>query len=95
MIRGERWNCENERYEIFIVPYLLGQYRIQICDKTNLVDGLPDIIREMCTYQEQTKTRVVKELVESEDPLIAAETYAKPYNCEGLGARIRLDNQSR
>ncbi len=94
-MKFERLTCKNDRYEIFIVPYTFDQYRIQICDNTILVDDLPNIIREMCTYQETTKIKVVKDLIESEDPLITADTYAKPYNCEGRGGRIRLDNQSK
>lgn len=82
--------CAHVDYGVVVYPYALGQFRIQIVDANNAFN----VHREMCTYKWDTARSTVTQLIESDDPLGTAETFATPWNCEYKGGRIRLDNSS-
>jgi hypothetical protein len=87
----------NPRFTILVYHYLLGQFRIQITD-TELQDetapeGHGSIVQEMCTYRTRKLAEVITLLRYSPDPLQLARTWAKPFNCDFHGGRIKLDNQ--
>lgn len=87
---------KNPRYSIAVWAYMLGQYRIQLEDHHNPTyapQGHGDIIRELCTYQKSRMELTVEAFRISEDPPAYAESLVKPWNCEGPGGRIRLDNK--
>ena len=85
----------NQRYAVQVMPYAFGQYRLQLLDTARpdcLWPDLPSIVREACTYHAVTMAGRVAELIASADPEATMERWAAPYNCEGKGERIRLDN---
>lgn len=85
----------NPKYSIRVLPYLLGQLRIQLCsDEPDIPEDKfhGQIVREICTYKHETMLKKVTELAMSEDPLKLASSWATPKNCEDLQpGRIRLD----
>lgn len=87
----------NPKYSILVHSYLGGQFRIQLT-RVDLPDsyapeGHGTIVREMCTYHRTTALAVVADLGGSDDPEKTARGYARPWNCESPGGRIRLDNK--
>ena len=85
---------KNSRYSVSVWPYLLGQFRIQLEDHQNVLmspSGHGQIIRELCTYKKHTMELTVERLRLSDEP--SAESLAFPWNCDGPGGRIRLDNR--
>ena len=85
---------ENPKYSIEVFKYLLGQFRVQL-----IFEGQEDpffccrgIVRQMCTYKHETLVTTIHNLRSSKDPEEYCEGLAKPWNCEGSGGRIRLDN---
>lgn len=87
---------KNPRYSIAVWAYLLGQYCIQIEDHSHPIyapQGHGDIVRELCTYSKSRMELTVEAFRLSDDPIIYAESLANPWNCEGPGGRIRLDNR--
>jgi len=93
--RGDE--MQNEDFTILVFHFLLGQFRIKITDlrlpDLTAPEGHGSIVQELCTYQHATLARVITELRHSPDPLELARSWAKPFNCEYRGGRIRLDNQ--
>lgn len=89
-------NMANPRYSILVWPYAFGQYRIQLTDTTRQAPFAPaghgEIIRELCTYSPETMKQVVAELRQAGDPESVCQSLARPWNCEYIGGRIRLDN---
>lgn len=89
--------CVNPRFTVLVRPYAFGQFRIQICDRAqpdpHAPYGCGSIVRELCTYRRETCSRVVFDISQSVDPPATARTYEQPWNCEGKGDRIRLDNE--
>jgi len=81
--------CEKD-YLIYVYRYAFGQFRIKICKPGN--DVLPEVLRELDTYNKATLHNVCFILSASEDPLKQAATWERSYNCESPGERIRLDN---
>ncbi len=82
-------------YRVRILPYNFGQFRIQLIDPRFpdiMSPGEGTIVREMCTYERSKANSVAVALMGARDPEEVAESYAQPYNCEGKGGRIRLDN---
>jgi hypothetical protein len=85
-------NLRHPRYCVMVYQFLLGQWRIMLCDKGAPDEGgLPGIVREMCTYDADRMTATVVRLAQSTDPEALCNSWAKPWNCEGHGGRIRLD----
>ncbi len=86
---------KDQQHTILVQPYMYGQFRIQLTDisKPDLdaPSGHGSIMRELCTYQADTMEFVCKQLQEAMDPEAVAESFAKSWNCEGPGGRIRLD----
>jgi hypothetical protein len=92
-----RGQLRSPRHSLLIRPFLFGQFRIQLTRVGNeMVPGAPagrgDIVRELCTYSRTRASIVATALRDAEDPEQRAEEFANPWNCEGPGARIRLDN---
>ena len=91
-----RYQCLNGRHFVLVQRYVLGQFRLQLCDKerpdSSGYDGA-SIVREMCTYDSRKAVEVLGELLGAADPEKAAQGFAKPWNCEHPGGRIRLDNR--
>ena len=87
----------NKYYTIGVQRYMMGQYRIQLCDlrvpDSYAPEGHGSIVQEMCTYRQPMLKSVVQKLRAAEDPLAVARGYAKPWNCEFEGGRIRLDTE--
>jgi len=87
----------NPQYSILVMPFTFGQFRIRLTDLLNpdafAPPGHASIVQDMCTYKKQTAESVLEKLKTAEDPLKAARSYAKPWNCEYEGGRIRLDNE--
>ena len=87
----------DRRRTILVRSFLAGQYRIQITDKTRPDAGAPEghgeIVQELCTYRFGTLVDALGELRSADDAVVRARTWARPWNCEGEGGRIRLDNQ--
>ncbi len=87
----------NTKYSICVYPYLMGQFRIQLCSDEEADLGPTDenhgqIVREMCTYNQATMHRKVVELAMSNDPEKLARSWATEKNCEDPErGRIRLD----
>ncbi len=94
-IRAEK--MVNKYYTIGVQRYALGQFRIQLMDLRQPDSYAPEghgaIVQEMCTYQQPTMKSVIEKLRGAKDPLEVARSYAKPWNCEFEGGRIRLDNK--
>lgn len=88
---------QNPNYTVLVRNYMLGQFRIQLTDVRRTDPRAPkghgQIVQEMCTYRSSTCATTVASLRNSEDPLKLARSWAKPYNCETKGGRIRLDNR--
>lgn len=89
--------CADGRHTLLVVPFLLGQFRIQITDleqpDRHAPEGHGSIVRELCTYQIDRLSEVLDELEAAADPLAQACTYERPWNCKYAGDRIRLDNE--
>lgn len=93
LMRAEHWDGN---YIVLVQPYLLGQFRIQLCDKRKPDPWAPkdgQIVREMCTYDGPKATEIIATLVTCDDPEAYCESLSKPWNCEHPGGRIRLDNK--
>lgn len=90
--------CKNRRYTVLLRRYLARQLRIQVTDLDRPDNSAPaghgSIVRELCTYRPDTAVAVILNLVTAIDPEEIAQRYARPWNCEGPGLRIRLDNRS-
>ena len=82
----------NKDYAVQVWPYLFGQFRIQLFQRST-PDGEGGLVREMCTHQSETTVKISLDLKQSPDPEAFCESLARPWNCEGPGARIRLDSQ--
>ena len=81
--------CTAPGYTVVIWRYLQGQYRIQLWRGP---DDPPEICRELCTYNQAKADEVADLLRDAPDPEAWCEALARPWNCEGPGGRIRLDN---
>jgi len=85
----------NGNYTVLVRPYTFGQFRIQLTDLRITDDYAPSghgaIVREMCTYKQDTMEKITSGLAQARDPEVYAESLVKPGNCEGPGGRIRLD----
>lgn len=87
----------NPKYSVLVLPYLFGQFRIQITD-TEIPDkyavpGHGAILREMCTYNVDKMLDVVDSITNAADPLGLIKSLETPRNCEWPSGRIRLDNE--
>lgn len=86
----------NSGFGVLVRPYLLGQFRIQLCSASR--DSAPGgrsylrIVRECCTYQPCRMAETVEALRTADDPEALLVALERPWNCEGAGKRIRLDN---
>lgn len=87
---------KNPDYTVLVHGYFLGQFRIQLTDRTLPAPGAPeghgDIVRELCTYKPEIMEQTLAELAAAADPPSYCESKARPWNCEYPGGRIRLDN---
>jgi hypothetical protein len=79
-------------YRVEVWPYTFGQYRIMLIHGDNPHVGGPNVIRQMCTYQRAVCTDICSDLLLAADPEQYCRQLEKPWNCEGPGGRIRLDN---
>jgi hypothetical protein len=77
---------KNHDYRIMLLPYLYGQYRIQLIK----LEG-DNIVRECCTYDCLKAVQAMTALRLSDKPEALMEEWATKDNCEAPGARIRLD----
>lgn len=86
----------NRRYSLRVMPYLFGQFRLQLLDHERLEPdtGQPSIAQELCTYKRDIYTMVSSAIIMAVDPLAYCLTLANKYNCDGPGGRIRLDVDS-
>lgn len=80
--------CSNKAYSLAIRGYLWGQHRLQLMKGDD-----KHIVREACTYSSSLAGNIAMALMEADDPEAYMESLAKPWNCEGNGLRIRLDNK--
>src|SRR5947209_15029468 len=85
---------QNPRFTILVQHYLLGQFRIQLTDRDwpdrTAPAGHGSIVQEMCTYRSAKLAEVITLLRRSPDPLTLARSWARPFNCDVDGGRIRL-----
>lgn len=88
-----REQMTNQKYSVLVQPYLMGQYRIQLCNDLEVpgVEHHGEIVREMCTYSYQTAISKSSALACAKAPESLAASWATPKNCEFKGGRIRLD----
>jgi len=75
---------KNATFKLECWKYMFGQFRIQVLNRHG------GILREMCTYKAETYTRVWRELSDAEDPTILAQSWARPWNCEGPGGAHKV-----
>lgn len=89
----------NPHYTILVWPFMYGQYRIQLTDKRQpdffAPDGHGAIVQQLCTYSGPRFVETCVLLGTADDPLALARSWARPWNCESPGGRIRLDNEPR
>lgn len=89
----------NPQYSIIVYQYLLGQWRINLCESRegpsneSYPEGHGEIKQAGCTYSPSTAHMIVKQLMEADEPLALFRSWARPYNSEYPGDRIRLDNK--
>ena len=83
----------NARYSLRVMPFLLGQFRLQLLDHERLWPGTnePEIVQELCTYKPDTYRMVSAAIIMAVEPLAYCLTLATKFNCDGPGGRIRLD----
>ena len=88
---------QSPRHGILVWPYLLGQYRIQLTriDQRDpfAPAGHGGIVEQMCTYKPARAAEIVLALIVQDDPEAFVRSLARPWNCDGPGGRIRLDNE--
>lgn len=91
--------CKDPNRAVVIYPAFYGMLRICVCDKRFEGLGAPPgtggIIRILETYNPLTASKVTITLRDAEDMEKAAEAYARPWNCEGPGGKIRLDTEEK
>jgi hypothetical protein len=80
-----------EGYSAQLWRYLLGKWHVMLLKRNRL--GVPMIVRELCTYNRERALEEMVALMLSPDPEAHCELLAMPWNCEGNGGRIRLDNK--
>lgn len=89
--------CNHSHYTVIVRNYMLGQYRIQLCDSRQPDPHAPpmhgSIVQELCTYKLTKAEEVTDALCLAYEPLKKARGYATETNCEGPGMRIRLDDK--
>lgn len=87
----------NPRYGVLVYNYLFGQKRIQLTDReqpdSDAPEGHGSIIRLLDTYNPGTLKRVVEAILEADDPPTYCMSFARPWNTDFIGDRIRLDNK--
>jgi hypothetical protein len=81
---------------VLVYPYAFGQYRIKLTSKLDPDSGAPlghgSIIRECDTYHYDLAAKIVKKIVESEEPYTYLSSLANLKNSYSSNDRIRLDN---
>lgn len=85
----------NARYTVVVWCYLFGQLRIQVWDKEAREQQHRDwggCRRELCTYDIGTCVQVSMALTLMRNPVVGAALFEFPWNHEGVGGRIRLDD---
>lgn len=85
----------NSNYKVEVWPYLLGQFRFKLVKigAPSLSHDDGEVVRELCTYKIPTMTKTLCDLMKSPDPEAYCEALVEPWNSEGPGDRIRLDNR--
>src|SRR5215203_4321209 len=78
----------NKIHILIVRENLFKQFRLQLCK-----DDEYNIVREACAYHRHIAVAVKDLILSSDDPEKKLGDFAKPYNCDGPGGRIRLDNK--
>ena len=89
----ERMTSRAHKTEVW--RYLLGQHRIKLvrlgAPTASHHEG--EVVRELCTYRAATLDMTLDALQETANPEGYCEALERPWNCDGRGGRIRLDNR--
>lgn len=89
----------DKNHTILVRPFLLGQYRIQVTDLRRVDPDAPpghgEIVRELCSYIAMTCMEAIETLAAAPDVVAAVDAMGRPWNQEGPGGRIRLDNEPK
>ena len=86
----------NTQYSLEVWAYMFGQFRTKLYDHNKPDSMTPNgasVVRECCTYLPTTQAQITLDLSRSHDPEALLTALERPWNCEGKGGRIRLDNK--
>lgn len=86
------FDCINKDYKVVARAFTFRQFRLQLLRK-HFATGQFEIVREMCTYELMTAITMRDGICSCTRPEEYMESFARPWNCEVKGGRIRLDNK--